>query len=405
MASNKKILQEGEINLLRIISIIFNNKLKILLITTFAVLATFFYQNTKETNQSKYYESIYKVDTQIKPNIKIDNLEYTNFNFYLEKMYNKMNIDVINEKLFYNYFISIIQDMSVWSKAVKDFGLLKKEDYVDLKSYDEAVKNLVLKIYVIKSNKFDENNNDNSELNIRYVTNDPDQWKKFLEYFAKFLNNEVINKVQETYGKFFLNIKNLQKYEIEDNDIALENALINYDNKIKIKLAFLTEQALIARQLNIRDNIIPKQILNIYSGLIDINLTKLGDIINLSNNSPIPYYMRGWNIIEKEIDLIKNKSDKIGFDQDIMRLEQKKRRLTSNKDIERLENLFKNTPLFTNSENLITGRIMVNSSKVKKINDVPPSNLNKMLILTGIISLILSVFYVLIVNELKFQKY
>jgi hypothetical protein len=404
MASNKKILQEGEINLLRIISIIFNNKLKILLITTFAVLATFFYQNTKETNQSKYNESIYKVDTQIKPNIKIDNFEYTNFNFYLEKMYNKMKIDVINEKLFYNYFISIIKDMSVWSKAVKDFGLLKKEDYVDLKSYDEAVKNLVLKIYVIKSNKFDENNNDNSELNIQYVTNDPDQWKKFLEYFDKFLNNEVINKVQENYGKFFLSIKNLQKYEIEDNDIALENALINYDNKIKLKLAFLTEQALIARQFNIRENIIPKQILNIYSGLIDINLTRLADI-NLSNNSLIPYYMRGWNIIEKEIDLIKNKSDKIGFDQDIIRLEQKKRRLTSNKDIERLENLFKNTPLFTNSENLITGRIMVNLSKVKKINDVPPSNLNKMLILTGIISLILSVFYVLIVNELKFRKY
>ena len=384
MTLNKKILQSDEIDLLKIISIIFNNKLKILLITAFAVLTTFFYQNIKETTKAKY-----KVITEVKINTEMNNFEYSNFNIYFEKVNNvksqpgSYKVKELNKSLLYDYLISTIQDPSLWAKAIDSFDLLKKEDYVDLESYNEAIKNFVSKIFVV---------NNSGQWRIEHVTDEPDKWIKFLVYFSKFVNDEVILKVQKHYEKFFFLKKNLLNLKIEDYDIAIKNALTIYDNKTESYLAYLTEQALIARELDIKKSTVPSQNFNSETGVIT------------SLTTDIPYYMRGWDMIEKEIDLIKSRNDKSFFVDGMIEMQQGRQELATNKDIERLENLFKELPLFTNSKNFKAGRIMAQLSNLENI-DKTPMTLNKMLLITGIISLILSIFYVLIANELKLRKF
>ena len=389
MTLNKKILQSDEIDLLKIISIIFNNKLKILLITAFAVLTTFFYQNIKQTTKAKY-----KVITEVKINTEMNNFEYSNFNIYFEKVNKEENIignynvKELNQSLLFEYFLSVIQDPSIWTKAVENFGLLKKEDYVDLESYNEAIKNFVFKVFV---DRFSDEIQGGG-WSIKHITDDPDKWIKFLEYFNKFASTEVINRVQNSYEKFFFLKKNLLNINIEDYDIAIENALKIYDNKTERYLAYLNEQALIARELGIKKSTLPSQNFNSETGVITYLTTD------------IPYYMRGWDMIEKEIYLIKNRTDKSFFVDGMIQLQKERKKLVTNKDIERLENLFKTLPIFTNSKNFKAGRIMSYASIVKNI-DGTTTKLYNTLLITGIISLILSIFYVLIANELKLRKF
>ncbi|MDC0078767.1 hypothetical protein OAJ46_01290 [Candidatus Pelagibacter sp.] len=383
MTLNKKIFLSDEIDLLKIISIIFNNKLKILLITTFALLTTFVYQNITGTTKLRY-----KVMTEIKTDAEMNTFEYSNFNIYFEKVKTvksqsgSYRVKELNKSLLYDYLISTIQDQSLWVKAVDSFDLLKKEDYVDLESYDLAIKNFVFKIFVV---------NNNGEWSIEHVTDEPDKWIKFLVYFSKFANNEVILKIKKDYEKFFFLKKNLLNLKVEDYDIAIKNALTIYDNKTESYLAYLTEQALIARELDIKQSTVPSQNFNSETGVIT------------SLTTDIPYYMRGWDMIEKEIDLIKSRTDKSFFVDGMIALQQGRKELTSNKDIEILENLFKELPLFTDPENFKAGRIMAQSSQLENIDKIPMT-LTKMLLITGIISLILSISYVLIVNELKQRK-
>jgi hypothetical protein len=108
--------------------------------------------------------------------------------------------------------------------------------------------------------------------------------------------------------------------------------------------------------------------------------------------------MRGYEMIEKEIELIQNRTDNKPFIENLVDLEKEKNILLLDKDIDRIQTLFKNTPI-AKSDNFFAAKIEVESTQYKKLNF--KTSIKPMLISAGLFGLIFGMIYVLITNAAK----
>jgi LPS O-antigen subunit length determinant protein (WzzB/FepE family) len=169
----------------------------------------------------------------------------------------------------------------------------------------------------------------------------------------------------------------------------MKNATENHETMSARRLTYLTEQAEIARKLNIaKNNILESQSFRTDTAVITTLI------------SEIPYYMRGYEMIEKEIELIKSRVDSKAFIQIFSKLEKKLRKITSNKDIKRLETLFKKTPV-NSSDDFYAAKIMFQSTEHEIVNK---RNSIKILFLAGLIGAILGIFYILMTNAIQNRR-
>ena len=132
----------------------------------------------------------------------------------------------------------------------------------------------------------------------------------------------------------------LDQFKLEDLNLKINNAKKDYDNETSNRLAFLKEQSLIARKLNIENNTLEVENYSTPSGVIS------------NVQSEKPYYMRGYAMIEKEIELIesRNNKDKDAFTKNLLDLEMQKRALLEDKLLDRTEKLFNNTPIVIDND-------------------------------------------------------
>lgn len=128
-------------------------------------------------------------------------------------------------------------------------------------------------------------------------------------------------------------------FETDEIETAIENAVANYGISTAARVANLTEQAAIARQLGITNN---------QAGLAARGENGIG--INV--NSELPLYLRGFKALEKEIALINNRGTgdaMIPYIPDYPELAFRLRELKSDKLLERITRGIELTPL-TNAE-------------------------------------------------------
>ena len=232
-----------------------------------------------------------------------------------------------------------------------------------------------------------------------------------LEDLKILIANTVIDFDKEM-KKFKMN----QEFQLEDSQAKINNILTDYDRKTTNRLAFLREQAAIARKLEIAKNTIETQTFS------DINSNNM--VTNIKTDTP-SFYLRGYEAIEKEIELIELRDDKQAFVGGLLKLEQEKRSLEQDrtlmrveknkvfldsiielekkqraveqdKTIERIELAMQATPLANNNEFSATSTNVL-STKFE-YND------NKILVIAIVIGLIVGVFYVLISNAFQSHR-
>ncbi|MDC3373390.1 hypothetical protein OAW30_03640, partial [Candidatus Pelagibacter sp.] len=167
----------------------------------------------------------------------------------------------------------------------------------------------------------------------------------------------------------------------------------DYEFEIKNRLAFLKEQALIARELDIESNIN-----TINSTIRTQEFTNSANIIANSIESTNFYYLRGYNAIEKEIELIKTRADNSAFTKGLLDLQKKKRTLLGNKSLKRIEELFNSTPI-VNDNNFKAASIIYKNTEYET-----SFSLIKAVLFAGIFGIIFGMFYVLISNAIQQRK-
>jgi len=288
--------------------------------------------NTDEDNENDDNNNKYK---DIVIEYLISNEDEDIVNFLKESDNDKITVFAITNMSLLNQYIEEIIEGTLLEVGIKKFNLIEREKFDNEKTYIEAVKKFASEILIIQPQNTDgkEGRDIIPYHTIRGEYSDTKKWKELLV----FIDFEVNQKVKDIVSNRFETIISVERqkrdFELEDLNTEITNTKQEYEEKVKNKLAFLAEQASIARKLNIPKNTIENQNF----------ITSNAEVTNLQINNTL--YLRGYIALEEEIRLINNRKNKTFFGQQIYKLEKRKRDLMQNKRLQRAVLLFDNTPI------------------------------------------------------------
>ena len=372
----KKKFKDDEIDLADLIFNLWNNKIKIIVITASCIILGFLYFNSLEKN--------FLATTNIKPISAFEAEKYDLFNSLSGE-----GIVKINSKSLYDLFLNKIRTEEIIREAIVKFDLINKDKFKKQETFNEEVKKTTILIIdqmlpPINNEKNIKENNPNWRYN--FIIDNKKNWRYFLEFVEEKANKEIRLALID---KFNTQIKILEfdtKFKLEDVEQNIINALDDYKTSIINRLAFLKEQAEIARTLNIAKNTLEAENFRSDNAIIT----------NIKSESS--YYLKGYEMIEKEISLINSRSNEKAFISNLLELEKNKRSILQNKKIERFKSLFNETPI-NNINNFKAARIDYVATAYKN-----QKSLSKILIISAIVGLIISLMYVFLNSVIGSRK-
>ena len=462
----KNIQTDNEINFIELAQLIWQGRWKIFVVVVIFFLTTFLYQ----ANQARNFNAI----TEIRPVNIFEINKYQAFNNLFTDISNPslanpevslanpevsvanpedsvINPEVTSEKLL-NLYIDLLKDKLVFEDAMRKFNLLDPSQYSD-QDYNEEIIKLASSVKILSPSMTDGKKRkklENSYHTIQFIHDDVKKWKSILKYVDElshklvkqilveqykntlsltkqkqnYLIEDIEAQIVNTKFDFDRNIKKFEMtkgFKLEDIQTKINNMLIDYERITSDRLAFLREKASIARKLEIQKTILGTT----HETQIFKSDTDTSFVTNLKTDNP--YYLRGYEAIEKEIELIENRKDKKAFIKGLLELEQEKRALEQDltsqrrvkskefstsiimlekkqratkqdKTIERMETIFQLTPLAESnkfsaaSANIFATKFVFSDSKKKK------------LAINTVIGLVIGLFYVIISIALQSGK-
>lgn len=365
---NQQMFYDDEINLAELFKTLWDGKWKILLTALLFMLSTFIF--------IKISKQPFEATTSIKPLNSTDMREYQSSNDF--------GFFEVDSNLLLRLFIEKITDKKILKEVVQSNQLIDKNEYKDAELYEKAVNDFIQSIKIIEPSNI--NGKTKGEIQKYWTINaeywDEDKWRNLLEDTYKNINLDIKNEIQLRFDKKIEIVKKSNEFKIRDLDMEIKNKLNDYDRIVKERVAFLNEQGVIARKLGITKNTIETQSFSSQNAFIT------------NIKSDFPFYLRGYEAIEQEIELIQNRKDKTEFIAGLMELENKKRDILQDLTIERAINLFKTTPIQSSSFNAVKTFSYETNFKFKY--KVP-----LMLFISLIIGVIFGIFYVLIANSIR----
>ena len=442
----KKRIESDEIDLIEVIINIWNNKLKITTITAiFIIISAGLYFAIKPPLIAK---------TEILPITIFENNLYSPYNSLLapqaqsddEKIITQQRLNNINKNYLLSLFLEELRTKEIIIEAIKKYQLIDQSKFNDEVEYLEEVEKYALSLDLLRPVNVDGSKRGETRLNwiIEFEINDKDKYEKALSYVESEINKNIQKYLRTNFDITSSNLKLLDQFKLEDLNqkiefekkefdkkmekfemdlefnledinVKIKNAINDYEVETKNRLAFLTEQAVIARALDIKKNTIESQVFSTQNSIIT----------NVKTDTP--YYLRGYEAIEKDIELIKNRQDKKSFvkglldlekqkrdlEEDktlqraernkvflekILTLENKRRDLLEDKSLERIQKLFNSTPI-VNGNNFKAASIIYKDTKYEA-----SFNLIKAVLFAGIFGIIFGMFYVLISSAIQQRK-
>jgi len=261
-------LYDDEIDLIALFKIIWDGKIKILLITLISFLVGFVYNS----QIPEYYLN----SLTIKPSKSIEFLKLDNIDRLLKlnksKESNESNQSNQSNQLYLARFINELEDYEEFLSIIRNTK--KIQEYFskrNIKNKEKELFKYAKSLQIVAPNKNQEN----------YIIN------------FKWHNSEEAQKIlQDTLNLVTKNLKEITDLELEQNIEFKKKLLLNAD---RTRLDYLKEQSAIAKELKILDNQID-----------NINLSQSSVSLNI-NTADIAYYLRGYKAIDKEIQLIENR--------------------------------------------------------------------------------------------------
>ncbi|MDC3141151.1 hypothetical protein OBA40_07350 [Alphaproteobacteria bacterium] len=363
--SNVPQTYNDDFDILSLIEAVWAGKWKIASVVAISLLLVFGF-NIGITNTT------FTATTHIKPITSVEFDKYSLFNESLkiikkekEKdtiVENEFNIFMITRGSLLSLYIEAIEEGSLLETAVDKFNLINRDAFDSESDYKEAIEKFASEIEIISPEKekrgIDLPKKENRGIDLPIILkaryDDKDKWKDLLTFVNDEANRKVKASIINRFGTIVA-IQNQKKdFAIKDIEIKIDNVKKDYDRISKARLAFLIEQAAIARKLNIQKNTISSQSFSTQN-TYETNV-----------KSDAPFYFRGYIAIEEEINQIKNRKDKTSFIKNLYELEQEKRTLKQDKTIERAIDLFNTTPL--NQNNFRATLVKVATTDFKKNN-------------------------------------
>ena len=407
--SNTTPTYNDEIDLLSLMETVWKGKWKIASIVAASLLSVFVFNIVKPNKN-------FITTTEIKPITSSEFDKYRMFNSSLknigkekkeekkekkEKKEEKEKVDKaskifeITQQSLLTLYVEQIEEGSILESAIDKFNLINKDDFDNEREYKDAVEKFVSEIEILRPIE-ELVTAKKSNIRLHHVLkgeyDDEDKWKDLLT----FVNNEVNRKVKLNLINRFKTVKSIynqnKAFAIKDMEIKINNAKKDYERYTKDRLAFLAEQAAIARKLDIAKNTIASQRFTAQNTFVTTFQTDPLKTDPLKTDSL--FYLRGYLAIEEEMKQIIARKNKDSFVKNLFTLQQQKRKLEQDETIERANDLFYKTPL--NQKDFQASIV-----KVATTDFISNNNENLYYALAIILGGIIGVVYVLIANAFK----
>ena len=252
-------LYNDEINLIALFKIIWDGKIKILLITIISLLVGFGYD--------------YKIPKNYLISLSVDKSNDSRL-IQLEYIRKILKRPIPSDKLIYiDKFIYELKDYEEFLFNLKKTK--KVEDYISKFKIEDQEKKLFKYARLLKIVAPVE---DEENYIINFIWHDPEEAKKILQ--------DTLNLTSKNLNENFNN--ELKQYLESEKKLIL--------NKDRNRLNYLNEQSSIAKELNIVNNQLDNS--NLSQSTVSLSI----------NTADIAYYLRGYKAIDKEIELIKNRA-------------------------------------------------------------------------------------------------
>ena len=364
---------DDEIDLFEFFETLWNGKWKIVGVVIFSVLSVFGYQTIQP-------QPNFEASTEIKPITSVEAERY--------RQSNALGFLEVRPNTLLNLFIEQLDERTLFEEAIRKYQLLDVEKFEDKQAYEEAVRALASSIEILPPINIDGTKKGvvRRFWTIGFEYNDDAKWKSVLSFVDSNANQSVQRILQQNFQISLSIAKQRQIFELEDLEIRIANALEDYDRNTSDRLAYLIEQASIARKLGVAKNTIEAQTFSAQNGMV----------ANVKTDTP--FYLRGYEAIEKEIELIKSRTNKEAFVKGLVELEQKQRTIKQDKTLERAESLFASSPIL-NTNDFSAVSVKVDATEFEtKAKKMP------MLALAVVIGGVIGVIYVLISSAVRNRK-
>ena len=289
-----------------------------------------------------------------------------------------------------NLYIEQVEFKSLFIDIIKNLEIYKRSDYATEEDYENAIINLASRIEILSPNDNEEGNKNNKDLRkyhqIIFSHTDEELWKNILTEFDKISQEFIRNELIERFNQKVSIEKTKIKYQLDDIETQIRAQTLIYNLQIQNRLAYLEEQAQLARTLGIKSDTLETQNFD----------SKNFSITNIDTKAP--FYLRGYESIEKEIALINSRKDEKKYINALIELENKKYLLNEDKNLERIEELFLNTPI-TQKENFVAANLNIEGTEFEY-----ESNRRIILMLGVFLGLFVGSIYVLLSNSLRNRK-
>ena len=336
----KPTYQDDEIDLVELLQTIWDGKW---LIATFAAIAV-----VGGGAFALLKPSVFEAQTEIKP--------ITTVHAQLYNASNSLGFFEITRGALLNSYIEYLDERSLFEDSIRKNELLDRSKFESEQDYDNAIVEMAASIELLPP--INEDGTDKGESrrywSINFEGENSQKWLAVLDDVTQSATSSVqqnlvdrfenallvakqskrfkledlatqITNAKADFDKRMKEFELIQTFEIEDVNTQISNARLDYERKITDRLAFLNEQASIARKLGVAKNTLEAQTFSSNSGVV----------ANVKTDTP--FYLRGYEAIEKEIELIQNRQNTDAFVDGLFTLEQKKRQLIQDQTLARSE--------------------------------------------------------------------
>lgn len=370
MSNLDKATYDDEIDLLELIENLWHGKFIILGVTSAFLLGGIGYQYIAP-------KPSFVATTVIEP---ISSVEAERYN-----RLNALEFFNVTPDLLSTLYVEQLQQREVIASVLNDFNFLQRDDFIDEIVYNQKLLEEAssVRIFFPTEQNDVEGSIEFGKWHVSYETNDEELWLSALRAIHEQTNNLVREILRQRFEDNLNVATQMKEFELEDLRVQIQNLRDDYARVTLDRLAYLREQAAIARQLNVANNTLEAQLFDGASSTA------------IALNAEVPFYLRGYEAIEKEIDLIESRTDATPFISGLLELEQQERDYLQDRTLQRARELFNNTPVVT-TENFLAANILAESTVFQH-----DSNRNVIVALMAILGAFIGSIYVLIAAAIK----
>lgn len=299
---------------------------------------------------------------------------------------NVLSFIPIDQDSLLNLYLDNIVSSEVVTQAAIASKLFTDNNNSD-KAYQNNIRSMIRAIKIVAlpnaKSKVKEFEKLPYQYRLDFTFNDLEKGKLFLANLNQFTNKKVRNIIIENYNQNINSFEYLRSLKLDEINDTMQLALFTYEQTMKQRLEFLKEQSEIARTLSIAKSSIATENFSIGSG----------SITNVKMDTP--FYFRGYEAIDKEIELIQARKNNRLYVEGLIELEKQKKFLeNNNKDITNLKFVLSNSDLskedtFKAADFVTLGETTANS------------RLKQMLLIAIVLGFVLSCLFVLVRNSLR----